>query len=97
MIASRGCRNPRAEPMPSPEENRLRLIDGIVSFLATLARLRPLALFLDDLHWADADTLSVVSRLVQRLDELPLFLLLAYRSDDLPENEALSLIPSLNL
>ena len=85
-----GLPQPAAEPVPTPEENRLRLIDGIVTFLATLARLRPLALFLDDLHWADADTLAVVSRLVQRLDELPLFLLLAYRSDDLPENEALA-------
>ncbi len=85
-----GLPQPPPEPVPSPEENRLRLIDGIVAFLATLARLRPLALFLDDLHWADADTLAVVSRLTQRLSELPLFLLLAYRSDDLPENEALA-------
>lgn len=85
-----GLPQPAAEPVPTPEENRLRLIDGIINFLATLANLRPLVLFLDDLHWADAETLAVVSRLVQRLDELPLFLLLAYRSDDLPENEALA-------
>jgi DNA-binding SARP family transcriptional activator len=85
-----GLPQPTAEPVPTPEENRLRLIDGIVTFLAALARLRPLALFLDDLHWADADTLAVISRLMQRLNELPLFLLLAYRSDDLPENEALA-------
>ncbi len=74
----------------TPEENRQRLIDGIVAFLATLARLRPLAFFLDDLHWADPDTLAVISRLAQRLNDLPLFLLLAFRSDDLAENEALA-------
>ncbi len=85
-----GLPQPTAETTPTSDDNRLRLIDGIVTFLAALARLRPLALFLDDLHWADADTLAVVSRLAQRLNELPLFLLLAYRSDDLPENEALA-------
>lgn len=74
----------------SPEENRQRLIDGVVNFLAALSRRRPLALFLDDLHWTDGDTLAVISRLVQRLGELRLFLLLAYRSDDLSENEGLA-------
>ncbi|MGL4651541.1 MAG: ATP-binding protein, partial [Caldilineaceae bacterium] len=85
-----GLPQPPPEPTATADENRQRLIDGIVSFLATLARLRPLALFLDDLHWADADTLAVISRLAQRLADFPIFLLLAYRSDDLAENEALA-------
>ncbi|MDQ3249301.1 MAG: AAA family ATPase, partial [Chloroflexota bacterium] len=71
-------------------ENRQRLIDGIVAFVAALARARPLLFFLDDLHWADADTLAVLGRLAQRLVDLPLLLLLAYRSEDLAENEALN-------
>ena len=71
------------------DEHRQRLIEGIVAFLAELARLRPLLFFVDDLHWADQDTLAVLSRLAQRLANVPIFLLLAYRSDDLPENEAL--------
>ena len=81
---------PPGEPAAAAEENRQRLIDGIVAFFAALAELRPLALFLDDLQWADADTLAVLSRLSQRLGDLPIFLLLAYRSDDLAENEALA-------
>ncbi len=72
------------------DEHRQRLIDGIVAFLTTLARARPLVFFLDDLHWADADTLAVLSRLSQRLNDLPLFCLLAYRSEDLAENDALT-------
>jgi DNA-binding SARP family transcriptional activator/Tfp pilus assembly protein PilF len=71
------------------DEHRQRLIEGFVAFLAGLSELRPLLLFLDDLHWADQDTLAVLSRLAQRVNELPLFMLLAYRSDDLAENEAL--------
>jgi DNA-binding SARP family transcriptional activator len=82
--------SPPGEPAAAAEENRQRLIDGVVAFFAALAELRPLALFLDDLQWADADALAVLSRLSQRLADLPIFLLLAYRSEDLAENEALA-------
>ena len=72
------------------EENRLRLIDAIVAFFVSLANQRPLAVFFDDLHWADPDTLSVLSRLAQRLGDAPLFLMVSYRSEDLPDNDALA-------
>ena len=72
------------------EENRLRLIDAIVAFFVSLANQRPLAVFFDDLHWADPDTLSVLSRLAQRLGDAPLFLMISYRSEDLPDNDALA-------
>src|SRR5690606_20428045 len=38
----------------------------------------------------DSDTLAVLSRLAPRLTPWSLFILLAYRTDDLAENEALS-------
>ncbi len=73
----------------SPEENRQRLIEGIVSFLTGLADLRPLVLLFDDLHWADAETLAVLSRLSKSVGRAPFLLLLTYRHGDLVENEAL--------
>ncbi|MEZ4860027.1 MAG: AAA family ATPase [Caldilineaceae bacterium] len=81
-----------ASDLLAGEENRQRLVDGVLALLATLARARPLILFLDDLQWADADTLVLLSRLAQRLPQLPLLLLLAYRTDDLAENEPLQLL-----
>ena len=80
---------PLAENANSGEENRQRLIDSIVTTIVALARLRLLVFFVDDLQWADPDTLAVLNRLVQRLPELPAFLLMAYRAEDLPENSAL--------
>jgi DNA-binding SARP family transcriptional activator len=85
-----GINIPTPELAGSAEENRLRLIDAVVAFFVALANQRPLALFLDDLHWADPDTLSVLSRLAQRLADVPLFLLISYRSEDLPDNGALA-------
>jgi DNA-binding SARP family transcriptional activator len=84
-----GLHIPAPELLGSAEENRLRLIDAIVAFLVSLANQRPLVVFFDDLHWADPDTLSVLSRLAQRLGDAPLLLLLSYRSEDLPDNEML--------
>lgn len=71
------------------EENRQRLIDSIVTTITVLATMRPMVLFVDDLQWADPDTLATLNRLVHRLSDLPLFLLMAYRNEDLAENEAL--------
>ncbi|MFN8446570.1 MAG: ATP-binding protein [Caldilineaceae bacterium] len=58
--------------------------------MTALATLRPLVLFLDDLHWADPDTLAVLGRLAQRVSDAPFFLMLAYRSDELADSEALN-------
>lgn len=80
---------PAIEPMANSDENRQRLVNGLIGLLTTLAEARPLLFFLDDVQWADGETLAVVSRLAPRLDALPLFLLLAYRSGDLAENGAL--------
>ena len=93
IIPSLQDRIPYAPPIPEPiasaEENRQRLIDSIVTTLTVLATMRPMVLFVDDLQWADPDTLATLNRLVHRLSDLPLFLLMAYRNEDLSENDAL--------
>jgi len=80
---------PKLESIGNSDENRQRLVNGLIGLLTTLAAARPLLFFLDDVQWADGETLAVVSRLAPRLETLPLFLLLAYRSSDLAENGAL--------
>lgn len=80
---------PGGDGVIGADENRLRVVEGIVAVLAALARLRPLVIFIDDLHWCDHDSLAVLGRLAQRITELPMLLLLAYRNDDLDDNEEL--------
>lgn len=77
------------EPLVQSDDHRQRVIDSLIALLAALAKAHPLVLFLDDLQWADSDTLAVLSRLAPRLSHGSLFVLLAYRTDDLAENEAL--------
>ncbi|MFC5180898.1 AfsR/SARP family transcriptional regulator [Actinomadura harenae] len=56
---------------------RLRLAVG--DYLAELAGSGPLLLVLDDLHWADDETLVLLSRLPERLAELPVLIMGTFR------------------
>jgi DNA-binding SARP family transcriptional activator/tetratricopeptide (TPR) repeat protein len=61
-----------------------RLYSAVASTLVAAASdsLRPTVFFVDDVHWADDATLSVLSYLTNRLAELPLHLVLTWA----PEN-----------
>jgi predicted ATPase len=52
-------------------------------FLRELSRLRPVVLFLDDVHWADPSSTDLLAYLGSRCAELPLLLVLTYRPSDL--------------
>ena len=70
-----------APPTLPPEEERRRLFEAFSQVLLTLPS-RPLALFIDDLHWLDQSTLDWLIYLVDRLSEHPLLLAGAYRPDE---------------
>ncbi|MHB1134140.1 MAG: ATP-binding protein [Chloroflexota bacterium] len=52
--------NPDGRGELSADEERLRLFDAVVRFALDLAAARPLLLVLDDLHWADRDSLLLL-------------------------------------
>ena len=57
----------QATPLPTaPAVDELRLWEGISQFLLALARQRPLLLAFDDLHWADASTISLLGYLLRK-------------------------------
>lgn len=60
-----------------------RLHWHVAGFLRALASGRPVALLLDDLHWADASSLALLQHLARHLHEDPIFLLGTCRSDAL--------------
>ena len=65
------------------------LIEAVRSALVTIGRAQPTAVFLDDLHWADAASLELLPALVAGLAGEPVALVGAYRSDDLPRGHVL--------
>ncbi|MEU3737293.1 AAA family ATPase [Streptomyces sp. NPDC032198] len=57
--------------------------DGLVEAVKRLSGLHwPLVLLIDDAHWADQETLHWLAAFAQRLDELPVLVVVAHRPDD---------------
>ncbi|KPK08140.1 MAG: hypothetical protein AMJ56_12105 [Anaerolineae bacterium SG8_19] len=80
---------PPSTPL-SPEEQRVRLFDNIAQFLDNLSGEQGLLLFLDDLHWADQGTLTLLSYLMRRLHQSRLLIVAAYREVELDRHHPLA-------
>jgi DNA-binding NarL/FixJ family response regulator len=61
----------------------LRAFDLAGVAIAALARIRPVALLIDDVQWADDDTLRLLRYVVRSDADRPIFLLLTIRPDEL--------------
>ncbi|GGL86797.1 hypothetical protein GCM10010129_33240 [Streptomyces fumigatiscleroticus] len=59
--------------------------DGLDWVMTRLVVTRaPVVLLLDDLHWADAESLRWLASFASRAEDLPLLIIVAYRPDELP-------------
>jgi tetratricopeptide (TPR) repeat protein/predicted Ser/Thr protein kinase len=74
----------------SPDEERLRLYDGVARFFQRLAAGRGMLLFVDDLHWADRGTVHLLHYLLRQLRDDPVLVLAAYREVELGRAQPLA-------
>ncbi|HET9258854.1 MAG TPA: AAA family ATPase [Acidimicrobiia bacterium] len=63
----------------SPQEQMLRKFDEVAATLLALTRERPLLLMLDDLQWADDDSIQLIRYLVRTMGSAPMLLLISLR------------------
>jgi DNA-binding CsgD family transcriptional regulator len=75
--------NPATANVATDPSERYRAHAAILDVLRRVARTRPLAIVLEDVHWADEATLDLLTYAVRRLGSEPLLLLVTYRSDEL--------------
>lgn len=71
-----------APPLPEasgPISARLPLFDAIARFLRAAAQSQPLVLVLDDLHWADRASLTLLQYLLDELGDASILILATYR------------------
>jgi DNA-binding CsgD family transcriptional regulator/tetratricopeptide (TPR) repeat protein len=68
---------------------QLRLFEALLELLHLLSEAEPLALILEDMHWADRSTRAFVTFLARSLREERLMLLLSFRTDELHRRHAL--------
>ena len=67
-----------AAPPLSPDQARERLFRAVAAAMTAVAE-RPVLVLVDDLHWADGDTLALLEHLVPRLTDRPVMTVLVLR------------------
>lgn len=73
-------------PALDPESEQRRLFECIIAFFSTLCNEKPLLLVLEDIHWADSGTLSMLEFLAARCQQNPVLLLVTLRDTELEED-----------
>jgi len=63
--------------------SRERLKREFCAFLAEISNIRPLVLFLDDVHWADASTVEILAYLAKKLPSMRVLVVVAYRPTEM--------------
>jgi len=66
-------------PSMQPEQEHIRLLEGIVRVALALGEITPSLLILEDLHWADEATFDALVYLAQRLPDSRVLLVASFR------------------
>ncbi|MGH8931141.1 MAG: ATP-binding protein [Egibacteraceae bacterium] len=83
---------PAALPHDSPGA-QARMLEGVATTLAVACSGAPAGvLLLDDLHWADSASLDVLTYLVRRLENRPAYIVVTWRTEEIPPQHRLRLL-----
>jgi predicted ATPase len=88
LVAHLGALLPELGPPPRVTD-RETLVEAMRSAFETIAAGQATVVFIDDLHWADAATLELLPSLAEAVEEWPLLMLGAYRSEEIPRGHPL--------
>jgi class 3 adenylate cyclase len=64
-----------------PQQRRQKTLEALRSQIEALSRSKPLLMIFEDAHWADPTSLEVFSRVVDRLRNLPVLLIVTFRPE----------------
>jgi class 3 adenylate cyclase/predicted ATPase len=68
----------------SPQQRKERTFRVLLDQLAGLAARRPVLTLYEDVHWADPTTLELIGRAVERVQHLPILVLVTFRPEFVP-------------
>ena len=81
------------EPQVSdPETERYLLFSAVAGFLGEVANTVPLCIVLDDLHWADGQSVALLKHLVRTVEQGALQVIATYRDSDLGTEHPLTAV-----
>ena len=87
--ASRSCPAPQSS---DPETERYLLFNAVAGLLEEVAETVPLCVVLDDLHWADAQSLALLKHLLRSTEQGALQVIVTYRDSDLGKDHPLTAV-----
>lgn len=70
-----------AEGIPDPQRGRRRILAALIGRLEALSRHGPVLMVFEDAHWADPTSLELLTLAVERLQTLPILLVITFRPD----------------
>ena len=79
-------------PVDDANFERFRLFEAVSNLLTTGAHSAPLAVVLEDMHWADQPSLLLLKHLARFREEGPLLIIVTYREADLTAEHGLSAV-----
>lgn len=68
----------------TPQRQRDRTLDAFVDLLAGIAALQPVMMIVDDVHWLDPTSLDLLDRVVPRVKDLAVLLVITFRPEFAP-------------
>ncbi len=71
----------------SGDDARLRMYEALVQVLCGLATIYPTMVVLEDVHWADLDSLHVLNSLAARIADMSMTVVLTYRRDEMDNDQ----------
>ena len=74
----------------SPEQSRRLLLNSFVDFLTRALTSGPVLLLIDDLHWADEGTFSLLNHIARFVAKAPIVVLVTYRDNELDRSGGLA-------
>jgi class 3 adenylate cyclase/tetratricopeptide (TPR) repeat protein len=80
-----------------PQTRRRRILAALIEQFENLARRGPVLMLFEDVHWADPTTLELLTLTIERLQRLPILLVLSFRPDFQPPWIGLSHVTMMTL
>jgi predicted ATPase len=65
----------------APEQRRRKTLEALISQLEALTRPNPVLMIFEDAHWTDPTSLEVIGRVVDRIANLPVLLIVTFRPE----------------
>lgn len=80
-----------------PPERRNIILEGVVQVICKTAQIEQLLVLLEDLHWADDETMSVVDKLTEVAQSAKLLILATYRDEELHRDWSSRSVPASHI